>query len=80
MEDNKTHSSPELRDWKYGSYQSGVQLPPKKIQCFQRSRSQRVHCTHFQVAETHHRDLSIPLPVSVARQGPGLGKSSQALA
>ena len=61
MEDNKTHSSPELHDSKCGSCQSGVQLPQKKIQCFQRSRLQPIYCKYFQVAEIRQGKVSSSL-------------------
>lgn len=68
MKDNETHSSPELHDSKCGSCQSGVPLPQKKIQCFQRSRLQPVYCIYFQVAEMQHGKVSSSLTLRTAKQ------------
>lgn len=59
VEDNTTHSSPELHDCRCSSCPSGTQLPQRRIQCFQHSRLQRAHYTHFQVAKIYHRNSSI---------------------
>lgn len=76
MEDNRTHSSPEQQDWKCGSCPPGVQLPLRKIQCSQHSRWQQVYCIHFQVAETHHTNVSITTPWNMASDY-GWGKTGE---
>lgn len=64
MEDNTTHSSPELRDCRCSSCPSGTQLPQRRIQCFQHSRLQQAHYTHFQVAKIYHRNSTSNLVYS----------------
>lgn len=59
MEGSTTHSSPELCDCRCSSCPSGTQLPQRRIQCFQHSRSRQAHYTHFQVAKINHRNSSI---------------------
>lgn len=52
LNQEKTHSSQGLLDWKCCSCQSYVQILLQKIQCSPHLKWQPEHCTHFQVPES----------------------------